>query len=184
MSDTVGFINNLPTDLVKAFRATLEEALYADLIIDVVDYSDPDYKMHMDVTKKTLNVRFWRFLKNVLCKPNLILRVGLPKMENWAMQRREHMNAIRKSVQSPKFIDQGATVVAFEEKFETVWNGLLIKGRIDRVDRRLGSPSPLTTKQVRVSRRASRMMWANQTSTFSSPYIRRSPCRTCIRMSR
>ncbi len=55
LSDTVGFINNLPTDLVKAFRATLEEALYADLIIDVVDYSDPDYKMHMEVTKKTLN---------------------------------------------------------------------------------------------------------------------------------
>jgi GTP-binding protein HflX len=54
LSDTVGFINDLPTDLVNAFHSTLEEALYADLIIEVVDYSDPNYLMHMDVTDKTL----------------------------------------------------------------------------------------------------------------------------------
>lgn len=42
LSDTVGFISNLPTHLVAAFRATLEEVLEADLILHVRDLSDPD----------------------------------------------------------------------------------------------------------------------------------------------
>ncbi len=54
LSDTVGFINHLPHDLVDAFRSTLEEAVNADLILDVIDYSDENYQMHMDVTAKTL----------------------------------------------------------------------------------------------------------------------------------
>ncbi len=54
LSDTVGFINDLPHKLVEAFRSTLEEALYADLILEVIDYSDPNYRMHMDVTARTL----------------------------------------------------------------------------------------------------------------------------------
>ena len=54
LSDTVGFISDLPTDLVQAFRSTLEEALYADLLVEVIDCSDPNYKMHMDVTAQTL----------------------------------------------------------------------------------------------------------------------------------
>jgi GTP-binding protein HflX len=43
VTDTVGFINKLPHDLVEAFRATLEEVLRADLLIEVVDASDPDF---------------------------------------------------------------------------------------------------------------------------------------------
>lgn len=54
LSDTVGFINELPHDLVNAFHSTLEEAVFADLILEVIDYSDPNYQMHMDVTAKTL----------------------------------------------------------------------------------------------------------------------------------
>lgn len=54
LSDTVGFINDLPHDLVNAFRSTLEEAVNADLILEVIDYSDKNYQMHMDVTAKTL----------------------------------------------------------------------------------------------------------------------------------
>ena len=54
LSDTVGFISDLPHDLVNAFRSTLEEALYADLIVEVVDYSDPEYEMQMEVTAQTL----------------------------------------------------------------------------------------------------------------------------------
>ena len=42
LSDTVGFISDLPTHLVAAFRATLEEVLEADLILHVRDMSDPD----------------------------------------------------------------------------------------------------------------------------------------------
>ena len=42
LSDTVGFVSNLPTHLIAAFRATLEEVIEADLIIHVRDISDPD----------------------------------------------------------------------------------------------------------------------------------------------
>ncbi len=54
LSDTVGFIDELPTTLVKAFRSTLAEATYADLLLIVVDFSDPDYLTHIDVTERTL----------------------------------------------------------------------------------------------------------------------------------
>lgn len=54
LSDTVGFINELPHSLVKAFRSTLEEVQYADLLVQVIDYSDPDYRECMRVTEDTL----------------------------------------------------------------------------------------------------------------------------------
>ena len=54
LSDTVGFVSKLPHQLVKAFRSTLEEAKQADLLIHVVDYSDPNYQLMMDTTDKTL----------------------------------------------------------------------------------------------------------------------------------
>ncbi|MCI8286652.1 MAG: GTPase HflX [Lachnospiraceae bacterium] len=54
LADTVGFINNLPHDLVKAFRSTLEEIRYADLLIHVVDFSDEHYRQQLKVTDETL----------------------------------------------------------------------------------------------------------------------------------
>lgn len=54
LSDTVGFISELPHDLVKAFRSTLEEIKNADLLLEVIDYSDPDFAEHIKVTKETL----------------------------------------------------------------------------------------------------------------------------------
>ena len=52
--DTVGFIHKLPHGLVKAFRSTLEEVRYADLLVQVVDVSDPRYRQQMEVTRQTL----------------------------------------------------------------------------------------------------------------------------------
>ena len=54
LTDTVGFINKLPHGLVKAFRSTLEEVKYADLLIQVVDFSDENYRQQMQVTADTL----------------------------------------------------------------------------------------------------------------------------------
>ena len=54
LSDTVGFIDKLPHNLVDAFRSTLEEACEADLLLQVVDVSDPYYKEQMRVTGETL----------------------------------------------------------------------------------------------------------------------------------
>jgi len=55
LTDTVGFIRKLPHDLIDAFHSTLEEALYADLLLHVVDASDPNHMVHMDVVYDTLS---------------------------------------------------------------------------------------------------------------------------------
>ena len=54
MSDTVGFIRNLPTTLVKAFRATLEEVIEAELLLHVVDASSPEAAEHTAHVMATL----------------------------------------------------------------------------------------------------------------------------------
>lgn len=54
LSDTVGFIHKLPHNLVEAFHSTLEEAREADLLLQVVDYSDEHYKEQIAVTNQTL----------------------------------------------------------------------------------------------------------------------------------
>jgi len=54
LSDTVGFISKLPHHLVDAFRATLKELEYADLLIHVIDASDPDREDHIAVVDKLI----------------------------------------------------------------------------------------------------------------------------------
>ncbi|KXZ39400.1 GTP-binding protein HflX [Alkalithermobacter thermoalcaliphilus JW-YL-7 = DSM 7308] len=52
--DTVGFVSKLPHDLIEAFKATLEEVKYADLILHVVDASNRNYDIQMDTTLNVL----------------------------------------------------------------------------------------------------------------------------------
>ena len=54
LTDTVGFIRKLPHHLINAFRSTLEEAKYADIILHVVDSSNPEAYKHMHVVYETL----------------------------------------------------------------------------------------------------------------------------------
>lgn len=54
ITDTVGFIRNLPHHLVRAFRSTLEEAVEADILLNVVDLSDPDYLDKVAVVEELL----------------------------------------------------------------------------------------------------------------------------------
>ena len=54
LSDTVGFIEDIPHDLIKAFRSTLAEVRYADVILIVTDWSNPHHRMHKTVTEETL----------------------------------------------------------------------------------------------------------------------------------
>jgi GTP-binding protein HflX len=54
ITDTVGFLRNLPKDLVEAFRATLEELEDADLLLHVVDLSNPDFEDHIATVNKIL----------------------------------------------------------------------------------------------------------------------------------
>ena len=54
ITDTVGFVDKLPHYLIKAFRSTLEEVKEADLLLHVVDISNPNYLLQMETTIKTL----------------------------------------------------------------------------------------------------------------------------------
>ena len=55
LSDTVGFIRKLPTDLVDSFKSTLDEVREADLLVHVADISHPDFENQIEVVDKTLN---------------------------------------------------------------------------------------------------------------------------------
>lgn len=55
LTDTVGFINKLPHHLTKAFHSTLEEAVYADLLLHVVDVANESAQMQLDVVHETLD---------------------------------------------------------------------------------------------------------------------------------
>ncbi|MCD8260486.1 MAG: GTPase HflX [Bacteroides sp.] len=54
LSDTVGFIRKLPTDLVESFKSTLDEVREADLLLHVVDISHPGFEEQIEVVNKTL----------------------------------------------------------------------------------------------------------------------------------
>ena len=54
LSDTVGFIRDLPHGLVEAFQATLQEATEADLLLHVVDASNPDFAEQMEQVRRVL----------------------------------------------------------------------------------------------------------------------------------
>jgi len=80
LSDTVGFIHKLPHELIVAFRATLDEVKKADLLINVIDISDPNsYEQHKDVIKvlESLSIT-QRPIINVLNKTDLITSALLP----------------------------------------------------------------------------------------------------------
>ena len=54
LSDTVGFIRKLPTELIEAFKSTLDEVREADILLHVVDISAPDFEEQMQVVERTL----------------------------------------------------------------------------------------------------------------------------------
>lgn len=81
LTDTVGFIRNLPHDLVAAFRATLEETIEADFLIHMVDISSPEADRHRDTVLETLEALGARdkpiltvFNKSDLVEDSLALR--------------------------------------------------------------------------------------------------------------
>ena len=84
LSDTVGFINDLPTDLVSAFHSTLEEALFADLIVEVVDSSDENHQMHSEVTARTLSQLGAGAIPKitVMNKAELLGNIQIPEVRN------------------------------------------------------------------------------------------------------
>ncbi|MDD3807875.1 MAG: GTPase HflX [Candidatus Marinimicrobia bacterium] len=91
LSDTVGFIQKLPHQLVASFRSTLQEAESADLLIKLIDISDPDFRRHLttiDHVLKDFQIPDKRFL-TVFNKADII-----PDSMNVALIKREFPDAI------------------------------------------------------------------------------------------
>ena len=122
VSDTVGFIKQLPHDLVASFRSTLDEALEASLLLFVVDASDPNYQAQLEVSRTVLREIGADIVPSRLLL-NKIDRVDGPDL---AILRAKHPDAIFLSSQSEG--DVAAlhdTIVAFFEA-EMVEDELLL----------------------------------------------------------
>ena len=84
LSDTVGFIAKLPHHLVDAFRATLEELEYADLLLHVIDASDPDREEHIQVVDRLIGKLAKPGIKVLRCynKADLVSPEDIPVGED------------------------------------------------------------------------------------------------------
>ena len=99
VSDTVGFIKNLPHELVASFKSTLDEALEASLLLHVVDASDPGYERQLEVTEKVLDEIGAQVVPRILVF-NKIDRVGgdAAQAEREAAVRAQHPGRIAGSI--------------------------------------------------------------------------------------
>ncbi|UDM32328.1 GTPase HflX [Lentilactobacillus laojiaonis] len=104
LSDTVGFVSQLPHNLVEAFKSTLAEAANADLLIQVVDYSDPDYKLMMQTTEETLKEI------GVTNIPMIIAFNKADKLDNQPYPTREGNDLIMSALNSESLDDLTAMI--------------------------------------------------------------------------
>ena len=92
ISDTVGFISKLPHHLVDAFRATLEELEYADLLLHVIDSADPDREAHIEVVDSLITKLAKPGTKVLRCynKADLVPATDIPMGEDVVKMSARH----------------------------------------------------------------------------------------------
>jgi GTPase len=101
VSDTVGFIRNLPHDLVASFRSTLDEALDASLLLHVVDAADPALRSHIQVTKAVLEGIEAGKLPCLL----ILNKIDAVDISQKALLEKEFAEAVAMSALNPKDIE-------------------------------------------------------------------------------
>jgi GTP-binding protein HflX len=101
VSDTVGFIRNLPHDLVASFRSTLDEALDASLLLQIVDAADPAFRSHIQVTKEVLEGIGAGKLPALL----ILNKIDAVDISQKALLKKEFPEAIAMSALNPKDIE-------------------------------------------------------------------------------
>ena len=109
LTDTVGFINKLPHHLVEAFKSTLEEARYSDIVLHVVDCSNPQMDMHMHVKNGDGLKELEEILGNIIRSR----RVYLEKTYSYSQAGK--LQTIRKYGQllSEEYTEEGIKVTAY-----------------------------------------------------------------------
>ncbi len=105
LSDTVGFIAKLPHHLVNAFHATLEELEYADLLLHVIDASDPDREAHIAVVDKLIAKLARPGTPVLQCynKADLVSPMDIPRGEDViaiSAEKGYHMDALMKAIEN------------------------------------------------------------------------------------
>jgi GTP-binding protein HflX len=112
ISDTVGFIKQLPHDLVASFRSTLDEALEASLLLFVVDASDPTYEAQLEVSRAVLR----EIGADVVPARLLLNKIDRVSDEDRAALMLKHPDAILLSSKSPEDVAAlRETIIAFFE---------------------------------------------------------------------
>ena len=101
VSDTVGFIRNLPHDLVASFRSTLDEALDASLLLYVVDASDPSFRSHLQVTREVLKSIDAGQLPSLL----IMNKIDVVDLAQQSLLKTEFTDAVFMSARNPKDIE-------------------------------------------------------------------------------
>ncbi len=99
ITDTVGFINKLPHQLVEAFKSTLEEIKEADLIVEIIDASNKNYEMNIKVTNDVLKEIG---ADNI---PILYAFNKQDKLDSYFFIKEEYENAVRYSAKTKDFLD-------------------------------------------------------------------------------
>ncbi len=118
VSDTVGFIKNLPHDLVASFKSTLEEALDAALLLHVIDASDPGFERQLAVTDDVLDEIGADTVPRLLVF-NKIDCVGdiAEQVEREAMLREQYPDCVVISARRPDDVAKlRRTIIAFFQK--------------------------------------------------------------------
>jgi GTP-binding protein HflX len=103
VTDTVGFVRNLPHGLVEAFKATLEEAAGAELLVHVADASDPEAETHMETTEAVLRDIGALDAPRILVLNKIDLVEGGHFLEAW---RSRHPEVVLTSVKTGEGLDE------------------------------------------------------------------------------
>jgi GTP-binding protein HflX len=119
LTDTVGFIRNMPADLFAAFRSTFEEAADADLLLEVVDTSDPEHEQHTEATRRILTEL------ELESRPRLVLYNKIDRLSDDERAALTHtpgalpVSAISRSTLGPLLTQIAALLPPIPERHET-----------------------------------------------------------------
>jgi GTP-binding protein HflX len=166
LTDTVGFIQDLPTALVAAFRSTLEGVKEADLILHVVDSHHPDLEIHMEVVDKVLrDLKAEEIPQLVVFNKADLIREGtyLPKVDESIVisaLREEDLQRLLKRIESYVFasfnqmtlkvpVERGDILsllrregIEMEQDYDEADAAYLVKVRVNRENPVYGRISP------------------------------------------
>jgi len=122
LSDTVGFIRKLPPHLIASFKSTLKEVKEADIILHIIDFSNPYYEDHIQVVEDTL--------KELNCEKKILLKI-FNKID--LVNDRGKINLVRNKYDSAIIISaqRGINITALKDKLTDLAEETFVEEDID-----------------------------------------------------